>query len=134
MSLRRSTLVAVTVLCLGGCVSNAPAPLHAEAPLTYLATLTEPTDIVPQARYDGSLGLTDSGCFGVTVSDGVMPAIFPAGTTILPEGAGITGPTGEIRLGESFSASSGEFVFEQGSGANIPPECEDDRMTLIFPN
>jgi hypothetical protein len=135
MSLRRLTLLAAVIaLGLGGCASNPAPPDTGEAPLTYLATLPEPSDIVPQARYDGSLGLTEAGCFGVTISEGVIPAIFPAETTILPSGTGISGPYGEIQLGESFSASSGEFAREQESGASIPSQCEADRMTLVFPN
>ena len=136
MSLGRFVVVGtVLVLGLTACAADPagnvePSP---QASTPSLAVELIAVDVPPQAFYEGELGVSDSGCFGVQVAQGVEPAVFPMGTTVQPDGTGIRLPNGEIEIGQRFTASAGGVEFELITNADIPEACERESMTFLYP-
>lgn len=133
---RELPILAVVALSLAGCTAGPPQSVEATASPAlemFLAVQEHSTDVVPQARFDGTLALTERGCLGVAFGDGARAAIFPAGTALQADGSGITTPVGDIDLGDAFTAAGGEFAATELTDGEIPPACEEDRMLLLFP-
>ena len=113
-------IVALLALGLVGCSATDPHPSH-------IATLVSEPAYLSAVGLAGTLEITESGCWGF----GGIPGLFPEGTTIKPDGSGISFSNGEsLDLGSQLE-TSGSAIDPVTVQAHIPPECEAAEMLLL---
>ncbi len=81
------------------------------------------------AAFEGELAVSDSGCVGYAAGGSVITLLFPFGTTIRPNGDGVTLPSGNaIYVGDPLVGGGGALQQSGLDGVTIPEACAGDEI------
>lgn len=99
-----------------------------------LVVSTVRPEVVPLAAIEGTLALTNDGCFGLASGAAEVTLLaFPVGSTTIEGGVDIPG-LGPVLLGDQLSGGGGVFPFDTPNrNLLVPPECRADSITILNP-
>lgn len=121
-----TVLLLLAVTTLMGCTG--PSSVTPDSVETYLAVQSGPSpDALAISGYEGTLALSDQGCWGA----GTTNIVFPHGTTIQPDASGLLLADGtEIELGKPFV---GGAVVVDDYTQPLPEQCEGGELLIFYP-